>query len=132
MTYFSDSFGSNMRIDYGTGHEMNFAVILYALDRLDYFLEEDYESLVHHVFYGYISLMRKIQLRYQLEPAGSHGVWGLDDYHFLPFLLGGSELIGNKVVQTPDHIHRDDILDLYHEEYMYLGRKLSKQVASSL
>ena len=121
MVYFSDSFGSNMRIDYGTGHEMNFAIILMICDKLGFFSEEDYESLVHNVFYGYIDLMRKIQLTYRLEPAGSHGVWGLDDYHFLPFLFGGSELINNPIVKTPDYIHRDDILQNYHEDYMYLG-----------
>ena len=33
--YFLDSFGNPTRIDYGTGHETNFCVLLYCLARLE-------------------------------------------------------------------------------------------------
>ena len=33
-TYFLDSFGSNIRIDYGTGHELAFITFLYCLREL--------------------------------------------------------------------------------------------------
>lgn len=120
MIYYYDSFGSNVRLDYGTGHELNFAQILFCLDKIGVLTPADYESAVHEVFNTYIKLMRKIQTIYWLEPAGSQGVWGLDDHHFLPFLFGAAELINHPVAKLPNAIHNQDLLDTYGDDYMYL------------
>lgn len=117
--YLMDSFGNYTRIDYGTGHETNFAAFLYCLVRIGLIKEEDYQGLVLKVFVSYLNLMRKLQNVYSLEPAGSHGVWGLDDYHFLPFVFGSAQLVDHKYMK-PKSIHNPDILDNFSKEYMYL------------
>ncbi|XP_076955061.1 uncharacterized protein LOC143629765 [Bidens hawaiensis] len=117
--YFTDSFGNSSRIDYGTGHETNFAAWLYCLARLGVITEQDYHAVVARVFVKYLDLMRKLQLVYSLEPAGSHGVWGLDDYHFLPFIFGASQLVDHKYMK-PKSIHNEDILENFANEYLYL------------
>ncbi|KNA14622.1 hypothetical protein SOVF_105850 [Spinacia oleracea] len=120
VPYLLDSFGNASRIDYGTGHETNFAAWLYCLARLGLIHEEDYQAVVSRVFVKYLDLMRKLQLVYCLEPAGSHGVWGLDDYHFLPFVFGAAQLIDHKYMK-PKSIHNDDILENFSKEYLYLS-----------
>lgn len=59
-TYLMDSYGSAIRLDYGTGHEMAFTFFLLSLKELGMYDKEDYETLCRNVFYKYIKLMRKI------------------------------------------------------------------------
>ncbi|KAH0833365.1 hypothetical protein J3R83DRAFT_12466 [Lanmaoa asiatica] len=94
--YFLESFGNFRRLDYGTGHESAFALFLCSLTllRVVHPQPPDERALVLHVFVRYLRLCWRLQDTYKLEPAGSHGVWGLDDYSFLPYLFGSGQLRG--------------------------------------
>lgn len=118
--YFCESWGNRSRIDYGSGHELNFVTVLLCLNKLGLLKPEDYKATVLKVFISYVKTMRYIQTMYWLEPAGSHGVWGLDDYHFLPFLFGSSQLAPHKYLR-PSSIHDSEIVEMYHEKYLYFG-----------
>ncbi|KAF9918894.1 Serine/threonine-protein phosphatase 2A activator 2, partial [Modicella reniformis] len=118
--YFVESWGNRKRIDYGTGHEANFLAWLYCLDKLGLIKPEDHKAVVIKVFFKYIEVMRSLQFAYWLEPAGSHGVWGLDDYHFLPFLFGAAQLRGHKYIR-PKSIHDNDVVSEFAKDYMYLS-----------
>ncbi|THH19331.1 hypothetical protein EW146_g1802 [Bondarzewia mesenterica] len=118
--YFEEAWGNRTRIDYGSGMELNFLCWLICLERLGVVQESDHVALVIKVFWRYIQVMRTLQSTYWLEPAGSHGVWGLDDYHFLPFLFGSAQLRGHKYLR-PKSIHDVEIVEEFSKDYMYLA-----------
>lgn len=93
------SFGSPQRLDYGTGHELSFLSYLVCLCRLRVFTEADEQALVTRVFREYIDVCREVQKVFRLEPAGSKGVWGLDDHQHLVYLFGASQLVGQSLRQ---------------------------------
>ena len=118
--YLGASLGNPTRIDYGSGHEVQFLVFLYSLDKIGIVNADDYRALGLVVFNTYLKVTRKLQMVYRLEPAGSRGVWGLDDYCFLPFLWGSSQLIANQKI-LPTVVEKREVVDEYAEDYLYLG-----------
>lgn len=90
--YLLGSFGSSQRLDYGTGHELSFLAFLACLWKVDVFDAGEEQAIVIGIVQPYLALMRKLILTYTLEPAGSHGVWGLDDHSFVPYIFGSAQL----------------------------------------
>ncbi|KAK6361504.1 Serine/threonine-protein phosphatase 2A activator 1 [Orbilia blumenaviensis] len=91
--YLLGGFGSAQRLDYGTGHELSFFAFLCGIWVLGGFeTGKDELALIFKAFDAYLNLIRKLVLTYTLEPAGSHGVWGLDDHSFLPYIFGSAQL----------------------------------------
>jgi len=108
--YLRDAFGHPIRLDYGTGHETCFQIVLLVLFKVGVFGNPPNQgpsalrlkAACLSTWDLYLKVARSIQKDYRLEPAGSHGVWGLDDYYCLAFYFGAQQL-----VSVPDASPRD-------------------------
>ncbi|XP_053211897.1 serine/threonine-protein phosphatase 2A activator-like [Panonychus citri] len=130
LPYLQESFGNQLRIDYGTGHELSFIIFLMGIYKLvicvdNIKLPMDKAKQVSHEFLtlftvNYMPLCRKVQLAYQLEPAGSHGVYSLDDFQFLPFLFGSSQLIAHPTLE-PKNFPDPQIAEDNSSKFMFFA-----------
>lgn len=119
--YLLDAFGNATRIDYGSGHELAFVAFLCCLGLLDAYSESDMAPLVTVVFKRYLNLARRVQMTYKQEPAGSHGVWGLDDHQFLCYYWGAAQLVDNPAEVTPADITVEASVRDYREQSLFFG-----------
>lgn len=63
-----------------------------------------------------MNLSRKLQNRYRMEPAGSQGVWSLDDYQFVSFIWGAAQLKRTAQV-SPKSISDCDMAQMLADDY---------------
>ncbi|RZC35864.1 PTPA and/or DBP domain containing protein [Asbolus verrucosus] len=119
VSYFIDGFGNSTRIDYGTGHEISFVMFLCCLFKIGLLKENDKTATGCKIFPRYLDVARKLQQTYRMEPAGSHGVWSLDDFQFIPFIWGSSQLFAHPVIE-PARFLDQNILNHFGDDFMFL------------
>ncbi|KAL1124704.1 hypothetical protein AAG570_001328 [Ranatra chinensis] len=118
--YLIESFGNSTRIDYGTGHEMSFCMFLCCMFKVGAFVASDKAAVVCYIFSRYLAVVRRLQTVYKMEPAGSRGVWALDDFQFVPFIWGSSQLIGHPRIM-PSMFIQEDVMNTYSDDFMFIA-----------
>ena len=69
----------------------------------------------------YFNLVRRLVETYTLEPAGSHGVWGLDDTSFLPFLLGSGQFRDQRSAPPTASIMQPEVVQAQKDKNLYFA-----------
>uniref|UniRef100_A0A060T902 Serine/threonine-protein phosphatase 2A activator n=1 Tax=Blastobotrys adeninivorans TaxID=409370 RepID=A0A060T902_BLAAD len=92
VPYFLGAFGSGQRLDFGTGHELSFLAFVGGLLYTEELGDPTGEDLLL-LFDRYFKVVQKLVETYTLEPAGSKGVWGLDDHFHIPYILGSAQIV---------------------------------------
>eukprot|EP00099_Drosophila_melanogaster_P014692 NP_523466.2 phosphotyrosyl phosphatase activator [Drosophila melanogaster] len=118
--YLTESFGNATRIDYGTGHELSFLFFLCSLFKAEILQERDIVSAALRLFNRYLELARQLQRTYNMEPAGSQGVWSLDDFQFVPFIWGSAQL-AVKSPFDPSKFVDEAIITEYKDHFMFIS-----------
>ena len=143
QAYLTESFGNRMRIDYGTGHELNFILFSMGLmhlmdiksnpdsqtidsgdklsvspDTLKSRVDKYGWDILALYAHDYLRLCRNIQKKFRLEPAGSRGVYNMDDFQFLPFLFGVAQLVDVKYVSCNSFYDYEQV-DMWKNDFIF-------------
>lgn len=88
-----NAFGNKIRMDFGTGHELNFLCFLYEClnDGSDDCNTISSVNQISEILKEYFSIVRLYITKFNVEAAGSRGCWSIDDYLLLPYLFGAAE-----------------------------------------
>lgn len=85
--YFINSWGNSKRLDYGAGHELNYLCYCYQ----KYVERELNINEVCNLLIEYFKIVKMFIEKFNIEPAGSKGMWTLDSYQLLPFVIGSAQ-----------------------------------------
>ncbi|BGP17827.1 hypothetical protein JCM10213_008373 [Rhodosporidiobolus nylandii] len=123
--HLASSFGSPVRLDYGTGHELAFLCYLLTLRLAGVFTVEDEPAIVK-AFSAYRDLVDKLQKEFKLEPAGKMGVWGLDEHGRLVYHSGASQSrvhasAGSSALLSPPSMTPTGVAHLYLSSLLHLN-----------
>ena len=122
QVYFHDSFGNSTRIDYGTGHEMAFIMFLACLFQMQVLkVSQDAQAAGLVIFSKYMNLVRKLQITYRMEPAGSQGVWSLDDFQFVSFIWGAAQFMNGHDIVSPKAISDYEKAEQLKDDYLFFA-----------
>lgn len=125
--YLVNAFGSAVRLDYGLGHELSFIAFIGGLMECGFIGSDIAGTDLLAIFAKYYDLVRRLIIEYSLEPAGSHGVWGLDDHFHFIYILGASQFNTDKGESSSRYIPpvqsvlQSETLELYLQSNLYVN-----------
>ncbi|XP_050430705.1 serine/threonine-protein phosphatase 2A activator-like [Adelges cooleyi] len=99
--YLKQSFGAPENMEYGIQHEISFTMFLIILYKLNFLTPLDEPYVVCLLFDNSRS-------------------FGLNDYHYLPFLWGSAQLIENKCNILPISIDETRTAKLYKSDFIFM------------
>ncbi|KAG7662040.1 RRD1 [[Candida] subhashii] len=118
--YLQNAFGSKIRLDYGTGHELSFLAFVGSLLEFKIIVDPKGQEVLI-MFAKYYDLVRRLIVEYNLEPAGSHGVWGLDDHFHLIYILGASQFVTDKLAPVVSRALSHQVINSHKMDNLYIN-----------